>query len=101
MVEKIEVEEYSGAVRDIESFRSSFNSAQLAKIANTGLTMLEKQDQTIEEIRVLGKKQDKTVDEIKALRFDLKSYMEDRFAKIEHEIAENTKKPADALIAML
>ena len=49
-VEKIEVFDYSGFVRDIESFRSSFNTSQLGKIANVGLSMLEKQDLTIEEI---------------------------------------------------
>jgi len=41
--------------------------------------MLEKQDVMIE-------KQDKSTDEIKGLRQDLKSYMEERFDSIEHEI---------------
>ncbi|MCS4540945.1 MAG: acylphosphatase, partial [Euryarchaeota archaeon] len=53
-------------------------------------TMFKKQDQTIEEIKVFRKesleKQDQTIGEIKALRLDLKSYIEEKFAKIEHEI---------------
>ncbi len=41
---------------------------------NAGLGMLEKQDDTIREI--------------KALRYDLKAWMEDRFSKIAREIAK-------------
>jgi acylphosphatase len=41
--------------------------------------MLEKQDMMLE-------KQDETIGEIRSQREDLKSYMENKFAKIEHEI---------------
>jgi len=43
--------------------------------------MLEKQDMMLE-------KQDDTIEEIRSLRGDLKSYMENKFAKIEHEIMD-------------
>jgi acylphosphatase len=53
--------------------------------------MLEKQDDTIAEIRNVSVKidlgKDEIVKEISSLRGDLKSYMENKFAKIEHEIA--------------
>jgi acylphosphatase len=47
---------------------------------NTNM-MLEKQDQMLE-------KQDDTIEEISSLRGDLRSYMENKFGKIEYEIAE-------------
>ncbi len=54
--------------------------------------MLEKQDDTIKEIRNVSGKIDQgkeeIVTEISSLRGDLKSYMENKFAKIEYEIAE-------------
>ena len=55
-----------------------------------GKKMLEKQDGTIEAIREVSKKVDKgkeeIVTEIRSLREDFKSYMEDRFTRIEQEI---------------
>ncbi len=45
--------------------------------------MLEKQDETIEAI---DRSKDELVTEIRSLREDLKTYMENKFAKIEHEI---------------
>ena len=52
--------------------------------------MLEKQDMTIEAIRGVSEKIDsgkgEIVTEIRSLREDLKSYMENKFGKIEHEI---------------
>ena len=52
--------------------------------------MLEKQDETIAEIRNVSEKIDsgkeEIVTEIRSLREDLRSYMEDKFARIEHEI---------------
>ena len=54
--------------------------------------MLEKQDDTIKEIRNVSGKIDQgkeeIVTEISSLREDLKSYMANKFAKIEYEIAE-------------
>ena len=50
-----------------------------------GKKMLEKQDETIEAI---DRSKEEIVTEISSLRGDLKSYMENKFAKIEHEIVE-------------
>ena len=53
--------------------------------------MLEKQDNTIGAIREVSEKIDcgkeDIVTEVKSLREDLRSYMENKFAKIEYEIA--------------
>jgi acylphosphatase len=49
-----------------------------------GKKMLEKQDDTIEAIE---QSKEEIVTEISSLRGDLKSYMENKFAKIEREIA--------------
>ena len=55
-----------------------------------GKNMLDKQDNTIGAIREVSEKIDhgkeEIVTEIKSLREDLKSYMTNKFAKIEHEI---------------
>ena len=54
--------------------------------------MLEKQDATIEAIGEVSEKIDggkeEIVTEISSLREDLRSYMQNKFAKIEYEIAE-------------
>ena len=63
-------------------FRSIELSTESVMIGNK---MLEKQDVMIE-------KQDKSTDEIKGLRQDLKSYMEERFDSIEHEIVTIKEK---------
>jgi len=57
-VEKIEVHDYDGFVRDIESFRSSLNTSKLGKIVNFGLGMFERQDKTIEKLDNISEKLD-------------------------------------------
>ncbi|MCK5699174.1 MAG: acylphosphatase [Candidatus Aenigmarchaeota archaeon] len=42
---------YEGDIRTIESFSRSFSTSQLSKIANAGVFMLGKQDQTVSIIR--------------------------------------------------
>jgi acylphosphatase len=49
--------------------------------------MLKKQDLMLVKMDSMLEKQDETIMEIKALREDLRSYMEERFEKIEREIA--------------
>jgi acylphosphatase len=48
-----------------------------------GKKMLEKQDNTI---KAIDQSKEEIVTEIRSLREDLKTYMENKFAKIEHEI---------------
>ncbi len=115
VVEEIKVEEYKKPVRSIESYRNSIMIDQLNKIIQVGLKMLEKQDlmlqkqdETIEVIREEGEKTreylgckidkvsekidtvseklDRVAEKIDLLRADLKSYMDERFAKLEKEI---------------
>ncbi len=50
-VSDIEVEDYEGDIRTTDSFRTSFSTHQLFKIANIGVSMLEKQDITIEILK--------------------------------------------------
>ena len=45
--------------------------------------MLEKQDETIDAI---DRSKEEIVTEISALRDDLRSYMEEKFTRIEHEL---------------
>ena len=50
--------------------------------------MLEKQDKMLEKQDQMLMRQDETTGEIRALRSDLKSFMEERFARLEREIGE-------------
>ncbi len=81
VVREVADEEYRGDVMSVEGFYRLFSLEQLVKIVNAGLGMLEKQD-------LMLQKQDEIIEEIRALRFDLKAWMNERFSKIEKEIAE-------------
>ena len=50
--------------------------------------MLEKQDAMLEKQDAMLEKQDSTLGEIQGLRFDMKSYMNQRFERIETDLAE-------------
>jgi acylphosphatase len=106
-VEDIELEEYEGKIKPIERFAQTFMLAQMGKFVNIGMEMLatekaikkdtgqilekqdswlKKQDSMLEKQDSMLEKQDETISEMKGLREDLKSYMEERFERIEHEI---------------
>lgn len=54
--------------------------------------MLEKQDMMLTKQDQMLQKQDVLIDEVRSLRSDLKTYMEERFQRIELEIAKIKKK---------
>jgi hydrogenase maturation factor HypF (carbamoyltransferase family) len=96
VIESIKEEEYGGRIREIKSFRESLNTAQLNKIVQTGLTMIEKQDIMIE-------KQDETKKEIRhgfntiSSKIDRTNELLDRrFANMEREIEKIKKALAKA-----
>jgi len=93
-VEDIEIGEYKGKIKPIERFAQSFMLTQMGKFVNIGMEMLAtekaiKKDtgRMLEKQDSLLGKQDETLSEVKGLREDLKSYMEERFERIEHEIS--------------
>jgi len=51
-------------------------------------SMLEKQDAMLEKQDSMLEKQDSTLGEIRGLRYDIKSYMNQRFERIETDLAE-------------
>jgi acylphosphatase len=51
-------------------------------------SMLEKQDAMLEKQDAMLEKQDSTIGEIQGLRYDMKSYMDQRFERIETDLAE-------------
>ncbi len=103
-------EEYSPATGDFDRFyklvergetderldRSAELLKELIVVAKDGFsgvngkldTMIGKQDQTLGKLDTMIGKQDDLIDEVKGVRFDLKSYMESRFERIEGEIAD-------------
>ncbi len=111
VVEEIKVEEYKGRIRDIERFRASFNTAQLNKIVQVGLQMLQKQDETIKVIREESEKtREELKDEIRKAGEEIKSevkevsskldrtndLLEKRFERLEQEIERIKKALTDA-----
>ncbi|MDH7597611.1 MAG: acylphosphatase [Methanothrix sp.] len=50
--------------------------------------MLQKQDVMIEKQDMMLERQEETIEELRGVRSDLKEHMEQRFARIEEEIAE-------------
>ncbi len=57
------VSDYEGDIRTIKSFSRSFSTSQLSKIANAGVFMLGKQDQTVSIIREGNEKVTKEIRE--------------------------------------
>ena len=51
IVEQIKIEEYKEAIMEIERFRAAFNSAQLSKIVQSGIKLLQKTDEIIGSIK--------------------------------------------------
>ena len=72
VVDSVEVRAYSGPVMSLDSFRQSFMVTQLTKLAQAGVSMLVKQDRTIEilesvkgDTALMLEKQDETIAVIK------------------------------------
>ena len=86
-VEDIEIGEYGGKIKPIERFAQSFMLAQMGKFVNIGIEMLATEKAIKKDTGRMLEKQDETLSEVKGLREDLKSYMEERFERIEHEIS--------------
>ncbi|MDK2372114.1 MAG: acylphosphatase [Candidatus Korarchaeota archaeon] len=103
--DRIHFEDYDGPVKDIERFRSHFMTLQLGKMIEVGLTMIQKQDETLEELRafreeskqnqetmiqnqqLMIQKQDETLEELKGIRKDLKSILDRRLTALERDVA--------------
>ena len=101
VVDAIEVSEFSGKVISLEKYAAINTSAQLNKaiplllgMNNKMDRMLEKQDETVAEVRGINKKmdqmlvkQDETTGEIRDLRDDLVSHSNtDRLMRMEKDI---------------
>jgi acylphosphatase len=85
-VESIEVvdKDYKRNIRTTESFSRWLSNNQLYKMATIGTVMLGKQDMMLEKLDETKKE---IVGEIKDLRWDLKSYLDQRLIHIENDIA--------------
>ncbi len=103
VVEEVKVEEYKGRIRDIERFRASFNTAQLNKIVQVGLQMLqkqdlmlEKQDKMLEKQDLMLEKQDETIkvirEESEKTREELKGEIRKAGEEIKSEVKEVSSK---------
>ena len=102
IVENIDVEEFTGFVRSIDSYRQSLMVNQLNKIVQVGLRMLKKQDLMLSKMDIMLQKQDlmlqkqdETIKEIRATREHLSGKMDNLSEKMDrvredivHEIRE-------------
>ncbi len=86
VVEEVRIEEYGGRVRDIERFRASVNTAQLSKIVQVGLKMLEKQDSMLEKQDLMLEKQDSMLE-----KQDLMLEKQEETARAIREESEKTR----------
>ncbi|MBO3842664.1 MAG: acylphosphatase [Candidatus Brockarchaeota archaeon] len=98
-VKEVVIEDYDGNVMSIEGFYRSFSAGQLVKIVNLGVNMVGKQDSMLQkQDTMLGKmdmmlqKQDVLIGEVRSLRQDLKAYVDERFRRLEAEIASIKEK---------
>ena len=100
VVEEIRIEEYGGRVRDIERFRASFNTAQLSKIVQVGLKMLEKQDLMLQKQDLMLEKQDSMLEkqdtmlskmDLMLQKQDLMLQKQDETARVIKEESEKTR----------
>ncbi len=94
-VTSIEVEDHEGRVMPRESFASSFSLEQLSKLVSVGVEMrndIKEMKGDIKEmkgdIKEILEKQDQTIQEIRNLREDLKSFIDARLSKLEEDVAE-------------
>jgi acylphosphatase len=93
-VDRIETEEYTGAVMHLESYAAINTSAQLNKaiplllgMNNKMDSMLDKQDQTVGKLDQMLDKQDETTAEIRDLRDDVVHHSNtERLSRIEKDI---------------
>ncbi len=90
VVEKIEVEEYAGRVRDIDRFRNLFNTAQLSKIVQVGLRMLEKQDKMLEKqdetIKVIREESEKTRQTVKEESGEIRKELGEKMGEVSSKL---------------
>jgi len=91
VVEEIKVEEFKGRVRPIESYRNTLTIEQLNKIVQVGLKMLDKQDETLREIREVRKETEAVKEEIKDTKDVIREEFERSTEKICSKMDESTK----------
>ncbi|VUT26942.1 MAG: Acylphosphatase [Candidatus Methanolliviera sp. GoM_asphalt] len=102
IVEDIRYEDHRSTVPPIERCMQAFQMEHWGKAIPIMMNMigkqdqmLDKQDETLSEIRETRRevvdKQDETLGEIRGMRQDLKSYMNERFNYIEGELTEIKK----------
>ena len=87
-IEGIEVEDYEGKIKVIERFAQSFMLAQMGKFVNICMEMVATEKAIKKDTGMMLEKQDETIGEIRGLRYDLKAYLEERFDRMEREITE-------------
>ncbi|MEM2325137.1 MAG: acylphosphatase [Archaeoglobaceae archaeon] len=96
IVEDISIEEFKGRVREIDKFRASLNTAQLSKIVQVGIKMVEKQDTMLEKMDLMLQKQDEMKEELGG-KIDRVSEKLDIVAEKVDKVAEKVDQVSEKL----
>ncbi|MEM3694097.1 MAG: acylphosphatase [Candidatus Bathyarchaeia archaeon] len=94
-VEKINIEDYLGTVMKTESYYRYLTATQLAKMAEYGGRMIEKQDETIREVKDLRKEFKDYRQEFKDYRQEFKDFADgtkENFKTLEARYGEISEK---------
>ena len=93
-VQSVEVRDYAGEVRSIDSFRQSFMVFQLTKIAQAGVSMLGKQDAMLEKQDAMLEKQDAMLEKQDTMlgKMDTMIEKQDETIKVIKEESEKTRE---------
>jgi acylphosphatase len=94
-VEEVEEEDYVGHIKTIESFERGFMLSQQSKLANYGLIMLEKQEETISVIR---EESEKTREELGGIIREESQKTREELSGVIREESEKTREELGGII---
>jgi len=104
VVDSVEVRAYSGPVMSLDSFRQSFMVTQLTKLAQAGVSMLVKQDRTIEilesvkgDTALMLEKQDETIAVIKEEGEKTREVVKEESEKTREVVKEESEKTREVV----
>ena len=98
VVDSVEVRAYSGTVMSLDSFRQSFMVMQLTKLAQAGVSMLVKQDETIAVIKGEGEKTREVVRGEGQLTRDLMSVEGEKTREVVREVVRDESEKTRELL---
>ncbi len=97
VVEEMRFEDYDGPVKDIERFRAHFNTLQLGKMIEVGLSMIQKQDLMLGKQDEMLQLQGEILKEVKNFNRKMGRLLEERLERLERDVVLTKSKLGDSL----